>query len=61
MLKGSPFGLFEISVCCKINKVEGGPFGDKQNVREKSRPVPKNVKGGTLQSRPALYLTLKIE
>ena len=24
------FGLFENPVCCKISKIEGGPFGDKK-------------------------------
>ena len=59
--KGRPFGFFEIAVCRKISiNLKGGPFGDKQISIKNSHSAEK-IKGGTLKSRPVLYLTFKIE
>ena len=54
-LKGGPFGIFLYPVCRKPKKIEGGPFGEFF-FRKKSLAMPKKLKGGTLWSRPALYV-----
>ena len=51
--KGDRLGFLKLQFVAKYQKFEGGPFGDKKNNSKK-------VKGGTLQSRPVLYLPLKM-
>ena len=52
--------FLKVQFVAKYQKIEGGPFGAKKNF-EKSRTVLKKFKGRTLQSRPVLYLSLKME
>ena len=54
IVKVGPFGIFEHPFCCKIEKNEGGPFGDiKQIYQKKSHKAEITftkkflVKGGT--------------
>ena len=54
-MEGDPLG-FSTSAVAKLQKIEGGPFGE---FFRKSLTMPKKVKGGTLYSRPVLYVTRK--
>ena len=38
-------------------KTKGGPFGDKKSFDKKVAQCRKKIEGGTLQSRPVLYIT----
>ena len=58
MPKKTERGLWDFSTSILLQnskKFEGGPFGGKKI--EKSHTVPKKFKGGTLWSRPVLYVT----
>ena len=48
---------FSTTILLRNSKqIEGGPFREEKKF-EKSRTVPKKSKGGTLWSRPVLYVT----
>ena len=54
-LKGGPFGIFQHPFCCKTTKeLKGGLFEKK--IPKKYRDATKKLKGGTLWSRPVLYV-----
>ena len=54
--RGDPSGFFYTqSVAKPKKKLKGGPFGEIF-FSEKSLAMPKKLKGGTLWSRPALYV-----
>ena len=40
-VKGGPLGVFEHPSFCKIEKNEGGPFGDIEKICEKKVTKPK--------------------
>ena len=40
-VKGDPLGVFEHPLFCKIEKNEGGPFGDIKKIAKKSLTKPK--------------------
>ena len=54
--RGNPLGFFNIYCVAKLQKIEGGPFGEF--FPEKKRlAMPKKTERGTLWSRPVLYVT----
>ena len=53
--RDGPLGYFNIHCVAKLKKNEG-TLWRKKNLT-KSRTVPKKFKGGTLLSRPVLYVT----
>ena len=55
--KGGPFGIFQPPFCCKTpKKLKGDPFVGNF-FWKKSHSAEKKSKGGTLWSRPVLYVT----
>ena len=50
-------GFLKVQFVAKYQKkIEGGPFGDK---KIQKNTMPKKFKGGTLQSRPVLYVLVR--
>ena len=43
-VKGDPLGVFQHPFFCKIEKIEGGPFGDIKKMRKKSHKAEKTCK-----------------
>ena len=65
-VKEGPLGVFEHPFFCKIEKIEGGPFGDIEKICEKVSKSRNNlhkkclVKGGTRTHVLLLGRSLKI-
>ena len=56
-LKEGPFGIFQHPFCRKTPKKLKGALWGKIFPEKKSRNAEKKLKGGTLWSRPVLYVT----
>ena len=58
--RGDPSGFLKLQFAAKYQKLEGGPFGDKTIRKKAAHCRNPRVEEETLQSRPVLYLTLKL-
>ena len=57
-LKGDPLGFFNIHYLTKHYKIEGDPM-ETTKIQKKLHSARKKMKGGTIRSRPVLYVTFK--
>ena len=54
-----PLGVLNIRFVAKLQKIEGGPFGEKLLPEKNVSQCRKKLKGGTLWSRSVWYVTRK--
>ena len=55
--RGAPLGFSNINSVAKQQKIEGGPFEEKENFRKKSHSAEKKIGRGTLWSCRVWYVT----
>ena len=57
-VKGDPLGFFEHQFCCKVEKIEGGPFGDIKKTAKKVSQSRNNMQKNFVKGEARTHVLL---